>query len=296
MRTYPNIASLAAAADENLLKLWEGLGYYSRARNLKIASQQIMAEFDGEFPSNLAEIKKLKGIGPYTAAAISSISFGLPEPAIDGNLLRVTSRLFELENDISKISSRKTFDEILRKIISVDEPGNFNQALMDLGSTICRPKLPKCEKCPVQQYCLAYLHGTQENFPVKSKKLKQKPVYYQAFVIRNNVNEYLLEQRPSSGLLASMWTFPMVEVKKNAEIQLPADLRGLVVKTKTIGEITHTFSHLKWFVTVVDCILAEDIVQETVLYNQRWIKSGDKQIVFPKPQLKMFSLLEKDQH
>lgn len=292
IHTYPNVASLATANDEELLKLWEGLGYYSRARNLKFAAQQIVKDYDGKFPSNLSDIKSLKGIGPYTAAAISSISFGMPEPAIDGNLLRVTSRLFELENDISKISSRKIFDAILRELISENEPGNFNQALMDVGSLVCSPKLPKCEECPIQSYCVAYVHGIQENFPIKTKKLKQKPMYYQAFAIQNTSGEYLLEQRPLSGLLAGMWTFPMIEVEKNAEIRLPSSLHDVVVKTENVGEVTHIFSHLKWFVTVVKCELATDIIRETASYNQKWTTVDDEYTVFPKPQLKMFELLK----
>ncbi|MGL5343022.1 MAG: A/G-specific adenine glycosylase, partial [Lactococcus garvieae] len=133
MEKYPKIEDLAVADDDELLKLWEGLGYYSRARNLKIAAQQVMTEFQGQFPDALKDIQSLQGIGPYTAAAIASISFGLPEPAIDGNLMRVTSRLFEIDADISKAASRKIFDEKLRELISEDHPGDFNQALMDIG-------------------------------------------------------------------------------------------------------------------------------------------------------------------
>ncbi|MFC4652811.1 A/G-specific adenine glycosylase [Lactococcus nasutitermitis] len=292
---YPNLKALAEANDEELLKLWEGLGYYSRARNLKIAAGQIVSTFDSIFPNQLSDILSLKGIGPYTAAAISSISFNLAEPAIDGNLLRVTSRLFELDDDISKASSRKIFDEKLRLLISQHRPGDFNQALMDLGSMICSPKAPLCEECPIQKYCDAYQHQTQENFPVKTKKLKQKPVYYQAFALELN-GKYLMIQRPETGLLANMWTFPMIEVEdKENKVQIPAELRQQVVKTEVVGEITHVFSHLKWYVTVIKCQLATDIVQEVApLSKQEWISKEDfKTTVFPKPQLKMFDLIKK---
>lgn len=292
---FPDVASLAAADDAELLKLWEGLGYYSRARNLKIAAQQIMSDFDGKFPEALADIKSLKGIGSYTTAAIASISFGQAEPAIDGNLLRVTSRLFALADDISKASSRKIFDEKLRTIISADRPGDFNQALMDLGSKICTPKNPDCTECPISDYCAAFGAGTQEDFPIKSKKIKQKKVYYQAFAVKNADGEYLLEKRADSGLLASMWTFPMVEVTdENADVQLPENLRKIVVKTEEVGEITHVFSHLKWFVKVVSCQLSADRVTEDALYNEKWTTAADKKTVFPKPQLKMFELLENE--
>ena len=174
MEQFPTIKDLAGAEEQKLLKAWEGLGYYSRARNLKAAAQQIMAEFDGEMPQTITDIRSLKGIGPYTAGAIGSIAFGLPEPAIDGNVMRVVSRLFCIEADIAKASSRGVFDKAMRTIISHDEPGEFNQALMDLGSSICTPTSPLCEECPLQEYCLAYQQGTQTDFPVKSKKRSQK--------------------------------------------------------------------------------------------------------------------------
>jgi A/G-specific adenine glycosylase len=137
MEWFPTIEDLANAAEDKLLKSWEGLGYYSRVRNIQAAAKQIIEEHDGKMPDTIEEISKLKGIGPYTAGAIGSIAFGLPEPAIDGNVMRVVSRLFCIEEDIAKTSSRKIFDEAMRAIIDEQHPGEFNQALMDLGSRIC---------------------------------------------------------------------------------------------------------------------------------------------------------------
>ncbi|EPH93330.1 A/G-specific adenine glycosylase [Enterococcus faecalis 06-MB-DW-09] len=313
MEQFPTIQDLAAAEEQKLLKVWEGLGYYSRARNLKAAAQQIVAEFDEEMPQSIEEIRSLKGIGPYTAGAIGSIAFGLPEPAIDGNVMRVVSRLFCIEADIAKASSRRPFDEAMRTIISPDEPGEFNQALMDLGSRICTPTTPKCEECPISQYCLAYAENRQTDFPVKSKKAKPKDVYYIAGAIEDQ-GSFLLVQRPETGLLASMWHFPLVEVTKEQyealqrtwakEEQLQLDLIAeddaleifpdlpVVWQKRHFGEITHIFSHLKWHVLLFYGRKRGEIP----LQDSEWAaKESFQNYVFPKPQQKLVDQLKKYQ-
>jgi A/G-specific adenine glycosylase len=313
MEQFPTIQDLAVAEEQKLLKVWEGLGYYSRARNLKAAAQQIVAEFDGEMPQSIEEIRSLKGIGPYTAGAIGSIAFGLPEPAIDGNVMRVVSRLFCIEADIAKASSRRPFDEAMRTIISPDEPGEFNQALMDLGSRICTPTTPKCEECPISQYCLAYAENRQTDFPVKSKKAKPKDVYYIAGAIEDQ-GSFLLVQRPETGLLASMWHFPLVEVTKEQyealqrtwakEEQLQLDLIAeddaleifpdlpVVWQKRHFGEITHIFSHLKWHVL----LFYGRKRGELTLQDSEWAaKESFQNYVFPKPQQKLVDQLKKYQ-
>ena len=313
MEQFPTIQDLAAAEEQKLLKVWEGLGYYSRARNLKAAAQQIVAEFDGEMPQSIEEIRSLKGIGPYTAGAIGSIAFGLPEPAIDGNVMRVVSRLFCIEADIAKASSRRPFDDAMRTIISPDEPGEFNQALMDLGSRICTPTTPKCEECPISQYCLAYAENRQTDFPVKSKKAKPKDVYYIAGAIEDQ-GSFLLVQRPETGLLASMWHFPLVEVTKEQyealqrtwakEEQLQFYLIAeddaleifpdlpVVWQKRHFGEITHIFSHLKWHVL----LFYGRKRGELTLQDSEWAaKESFQNYVFPKPQQKLVDQLKKYQ-
>jgi len=313
MEQFPTIQDLAEAEEQKLLKVWEGLGYYSRARNLKAAAQQIVAEFDGKMPDSIEEIRSLKGIGPYTAGAIGSIAFGLPEPAIDGNVMRVVSRLFCIEADIAKASSRRPFDEAMRTIISPDEPGEFNQALMDLGSRICTPTTPKCEECPISQYCLAYAENRQTDFPVKSKKAKPKDVYYIAGAIEDQ-GSFLLVQRPETGLLASMWHFPLVEVTKEQyealqrtwakEEQLQLDLIAeddaleifpdlpVVWQKRHFGEITHIFSHLKWHVL----LFYGRKRGELTLQDSEWAaKESFQNYVFPKPQQKLVDQLKKYQ-
>ncbi len=251
MEWFPTIEELATAPEEKLLKAWEGLGYYSRARNIQAAAKQIMSEFDGKMPQTPEEISSLKGIGPYTTGAI--------------NVMRVVSRLFCIEADIAKASSRKIFDEAMRKIIDETYPGEFNQAMMDLGSAICTPTSPKCEACPIQAFCLA--------FPVKTKKAKPKDVYYISAALQNHSGAYYFEERDSQKLLANMWTFPMVEVtqeeyerlkkgweaKREVDLfddlvaedgkELPFEKQELFIwQTRHLGEVTHVFSHLKWHV------------------------------------------------
>lgn len=314
MEEFPTIKDLAEADEQKLLKVWEGLGYYSRARNLKIAAQQIMEEFAGQFPETPEEIQSLKGIGPYTTGAISSIAFGLPEPAIDGNIQRVVSRLFEIDADISKASSRKIFDAATRKIISHDQPGEMNQAFMDLGSSICTPTSPKCKECPIQAFCFAYENDRQTEFPVKSKKIKPKDVYYIAGAIENTQKEFLLVQRPE-GLLAKMWQFPLQEVskeeyeellrtwQKEESNQLTLDLVAeeltpqifdewpVVWQKRHFGEITHIFSHLKWHVL----LFYGRTTKEFSLDNSEWAKEERfKEFVFPKPQQKLVAQFKKN--
>ncbi|MEQ7178231.1 A/G-specific adenine glycosylase [Enterococcus thailandicus] len=326
MEWFPTIEELANAPEEKLLKAWEGLGYYSRARNIQAAAKQIMSEFGGEMPQTVAEISSLKGIGPYTTGAIASIAFDLPEPAIDGNVMRVVSRLFCIEEDIAKASSRKVFDEAVRSIIDEEHPGEFNQAFMDLGSAICTPTSPKCEICPIQSFCLANKRGIQTNFPVKTKKAKPKDVYYVAAAIQDQAGSFYLEKRTSQKLLADMWTFPLVEVTleryqelqqewasvvdnqpnlfdellvAEKQIDLPfAHQETVVWQKRHLGEVVHVFSHLKWHVLLfygratsrTNQLLPET---EAALWTD---EAKFAQFVFPKLQMKLVEQLEKNRN
>lgn len=326
MEWFPTIEELANAPEEKLLKAWEGLGYYSRARNIQAAAKQIMSEFGGEMPQTVAEISSLKGIGPYTTGAIASIAFDLPEPAIDGNVMRVVSRLFCIEEDIAKASSRKVFDEAVRSIIDEEHPGEFNQAFMDLGSAICTPTSPKCEICPIQSFCLANKRGIQTNFPVKTKKAKPKDVYYVAAAIQDQAGSFYLEKRTSQKLLADMWTFPLVEVTleryqelqqewasvvdnqpnlfdellvAEKQIDLPfAHQETVIWQKRHLGEVVHVFSHLKWHVLLfygratsrTNQLLPET---EAALWTD---EATFAQFVFPKVQMKLVEQLEKNRN
>lgn len=325
---FPTIKELAEADEDRLLKAWEGLGYYSRVRNMQSAAKDIMDRFNGMMPSNITDILSLKGIGPYTGGAIGSISYQLVEPAIDGNVMRVYSRLFCLEDDIGEAKSRKVFDEKVRATISQKRPGDFNQALMDLGATVCTPTSPKCEICPLKEFCGALSRNQTTDFPVKKKKVKTVSMYYVALAIQNELGEYLLTKRPSDGLLANMWTFPLLEVTKEAHSQIEKDwknyqldikepnlfdfvaeenltlldgsMMALLKKEKPaviwqkqpLGEVKHVFSHRKWHILLAkgyQIIEKEFILAE----NEHWVKEEDfDSFVFPKPQQKMVGLLD----
>lgn len=312
MEWFPTIEDLANAEEDKLLKAWEGLGYYSRVRNMQHAAKEMVETFDGKMPQTIEDILSLKGIGPYTGGAIGSIAFSLPEPAIDGNVMRVYSRLFCLSDDIALPKTRKVFDKYVRETMSQTEPGDFNQALMDLGATICTPTKPSCETCPIKHYCEARKTDTVSSYPVKKKKEKAKPLYYVADVIRNKTGAFLLEKRPEDGLLSNMWTFPMRDVTKEdydrlvasydsvekKELQVAEQLslyeeEKIDIKEKQLlGIVTHIFSHRKWHVLVV-----EDLLRDTdreMLEKQKWVYQEEfDQYVFPKPQQKMVDLLKK---
>ncbi|MEK5068472.1 A/G-specific adenine glycosylase [Sporosarcina sp. FSL K6-1508] len=247
IENFPTMDTLAEAEENDLLKMWEGLGYYSRVRNLQAGVREVVSNYGGEVPSNRTEISTLKGVGPYTAGAVLSIAYGVPEHAIDGNVMRVISRLLLIEEDIAIPRTKKIFEAVVMDLIDKEDPSSFNQGLMELGATICTPK-PRCLLCPVRDFCLAFHEGRQEGLPVKTKKTKMKIIPVVSFAIRNQQGEWLLRQRPEKGLLASMWEFPMVEPAENNTPQEMAR-EHFSIELKDVVDILsfkHIFSHLTW--------------------------------------------------
>lgn len=247
---YPTVQDLAEAEEQEVLKMWEGLGYYSRARNLHTAVREVVENYGGEIPSEPDELGKLKGIGPYTKGAILSIAFDQPEPAVDGNVMRVFSRILKIEEDIALARTKKLFETYVAEIISKDDPSSFNQAIMDLGATICTPKTPGCMLCPVQEHCMAFAEGIQEQLPIKSKAKKQKKVPYVVLAITNSSGKWLLEKRPDTGLLANLWQFPMAPINEigwdHLENWMYQEYGMKIATGKKIGKVKHVFSHLIW--------------------------------------------------
>lgn len=312
LTTFPDIYKLANADDDVLLKVWEGLGYYSRVRNMKEAAIQVVTHHDGNFPTEFEEIKKLKGIGPYTAGAISSIAFQLAEPAVDGNLMRVLSRLFEIDVDIAKPASRKVFEAVMYHIIDNERPGDFNQALMDLGATICTPKNYDPTQSPVKEFNASYINETYLDYPVKSKKKKKKIVNYIALLIQNENGEYLLEKRLQNKLLANMWTFPLIEEQtiiensswksfvKNDLYSLELSEKELLMKitdekynltvsvsSQSTGMVSHVFTHLHWNIYSYKATTNE--LNNVIPVNCEWVSEKDfDQFVFPVLQQKIW--------
>ena len=217
MEALPTVYDLAEVEDDRLMKLWEGLGYYSRVRNMQKAAVQVMEEYGGRIPEDFETLLSLKGIGRYTAGAIASIAYGKKVPAVDGNVLRVYARLTENRGDIMKQSVRKSVENDLTEQMSEDRPGDFNQAMMEIGACVCIPNgAPHCEKCPLQQICLAYADGTQLQYPNKAKA-KERTVEEKTILIIRDAELAALHKRPAKGLLAGMYEFPSMKGYHTAE-------------------------------------------------------------------------------
>ena len=308
---FPTVESLADAPEERLLKAWEGLGYYSRVRNMQKAAQQIMNEFEGKFPSTYEGISSLKGIGPYTAGAISSIAFNLPQPAVDGNVMRVLARLFEVNHDIGNPSNRKIFQAMMEVLIDPDRPGDFNQALMDLGSDIEAPVNPRPEESPVKEFSAAYQHGTMDRYPIKAPKKKPIPIYLKALVVQNNQGQFLLEKNESEKLLAGFWHFPLIEVDDFSDQTQDLDLFSQVAEPilqlgpspqesfeqdydlevdwqdLRFEEVKHIFSHRKWHIQIIAGRVAE--TQEYADREVLWLSPEEfSNYPLAKPQQKIW--------
>ena len=246
--TLPNIQSLAEAPQELLLKLWEGLGYYSRARNLQKTAQILMQEYGGEIPADYERILALPGIGPYTAGAIASIAFSIPVPAVDGNVMRVLSRLTGDTTDVLSTAGKKIFTELAWQFVPEQNPGRFNQALMELGERICLPNTtPKCELCPLRSECVAYREGTTTSLPVRIKKTKRRVEKRQVVVAITGEHppRLLIHQREDSGLLASLWELPNT-LSENPMDALPPELQDGSIFISRLPSGKHLFSHIEW--------------------------------------------------
>ena len=258
LHRYPTVAALAQAEEEQLMKLWEGLGYYSRARNLKKAAIQIMEHYGGQLPSQAAELKKLPGIGDYTAGAIASIAYGQPEPAVDGNVLRVLARLLASREDIALAKTKAHITELLRHSYpSGKEAALLTEGIMELGETICIPNgEAKCAACPLQAHCLACETGTVANYPVKAPP-KERRVEQRTVLLLRHEGRYAIRKREEKGLLAGLWEFPNVLGKLSpAETIAWAEAQGLTVTACTpcpTGK--HVFTHVEWHMDayLLDC-------------------------------------------
>lgn len=279
MEELPIVADLAAAEEQKVLSLWQGLGYYSRARNLHTAAKQIINERKGIFPENYLDLLQLKGVGPYTAAAIASICFQEPVPAIDGNAFRVYARFYNIDLDISKASTRSYFFELGKEIMPSQLPGDFNQAVMDLGSQICTPSNPSCENCPLEEKCLAFSLNKQSELPVKTKKIKIRNREFNYLYIHHET-DFLLCLRKEKDIWQHLYDFP----------QATKDSESLTL----IHEDKHLLSHQRLQLFFWDLAVSKKELQQLKTIHSAQIVSLEKlkELPLPKPIEKFTNLMK----
>ncbi len=254
---YPTVEALAAAPLDEVLKLWEGLGYYRRARHLHHTAQVVAAL--GGFPQTVEELMRLKGIGRYTAGAIASMAFGVRAPVLDGNVIRVLTRLYDLSDDVSQPSTHARLWQLAEALVPAERAGDYNQALMQLGQRVCLPNAPRCAECPVRAYCRAHTHGTQSQRPVKQRKTATPHYDVAAGLIRDEGGRLLIAQRNADGLLGGLWEFPggKQETGETLPQTLQRELREELAIEVAVGElfcvVRHAFTHFKITLHAFEC-------------------------------------------
>lgn len=293
VESYPTVQELAAASEEEVLRLWQGLGYYSRARNLHACAKTIVSYYEGNFPDRYDELMKLKGIGVYTAAAIASFAFGERVPVVDGNVYRVLARLFGVDTDISKSSAHKEFFAVGKKLITHSDPAIHNQAMMEFGAIQCTPVKPNCMFCVLQTHCVAFRESRQADLPVKSKKLKVRNRYFYYYVVLNEEGQLLLNPRGPKDIWQGLYDFPLYESATEIAIDEALDaaaeryawLREARVKGDK-GPVKHLLSHQRLHVRFIELTIASSGV-EKISSVQEDLQFYDAQKVssLPKPIL-----------
>ncbi len=289
MKLFPTVFDLAKADQQQVLKAWEGLGYYSRARNLHAASKMIVEDFDGKLPESYDEIIKLKGIGPYTAAAVTSIAFGKPNAVVDGNVIRVITRYYGIEDDIRSSRTTKQVQELVNELISVQKPADFNQAMMELGATVCSPSKPDCLNCPIQSGCVATKIAKTNTIPYKSKAKKKPHKVIGVGIIEREDGKLLIALRPENAMLGGLWEFPGGKQEKKETIQqtvereLEEELGVEVHAYKEFMTLKHTYSHFSITMHAYLCKLISGAPKPKSSQEIRWVEKSElTEYPFPK--------------
>ncbi len=257
INAFPTVFDLANAEEDQVLKLWQGLGYYSRARNLHATAKYVAHELNGIFPDNYKELLKLKGIGEYTAAAIASFSYNEPVAVLDGNVYRVLSRYFNMDNDISDTKTKKVFQTLAQEVLLKDNPAIFNQAIMEFGALQCVPKNPDCESCVLSNSCAALQYNKVAQLPVKSKKTKVTPKYFNYLILKDITDKFIVQKREGKGIWENLYEFPLFET---AELMAPEVIEKQLIQMDFFGQkakeiillnseiIKHKLSHQHLFI------------------------------------------------
>lgn len=296
---FPDIEALANSDLQKVLKVWEGLGYYARARNLHRAAKIIHEEYTGKFPDRLETIQKLPGVGDYIAAAVLSIAFDQPYAVVDGNVKRVLARLYEISEPVNKSSSHKTFKGVADGLLDRRRPGIFNQAMMELGALVCKPKNPACSRCPIRSSCRTDRAGITNEFP-KRIQTPKTPVHHIAVGVVYKNNHMLITQRKPEGLLGGLWEFPGGKIRQHErpekacirEIKEEVNLN--VTVTGHIAQIKHAYTHFRILMDVFSCRYVSGRVKLNGPVDFRWITRREiEQYPFPKANHKFIALLDK---
>lgn len=296
---FPDIQSIAKADLEDVLKLWEGLGYYSRARNFHKACCRVIVDHDGQVPDNIYDFIDLPGVGDYIASAVQSICFNHPGAVVDGNVKRVLARLFQLDFPVNKSNSHAEFSKVANQLLDIKIPGTFNQAMMELGALVCKPGTPVCEFCPVVAFCLSFSQHTTDLFPKRIKR-KKVPEYRISVGVVEKKGKFLITKRKPDGLLGGLWEFPGGKIKKGETPEI-ACLREIKEETnldvKTLRHLTtvrHTYTHFKIHMDVYLCEFIRGRVSLKGPVDFRWITLKEiEKYPFPKANHKFFKALKK---
>ncbi len=284
MARFPTVQALAEASLDEVLKLWEGLGYYSRARNLHAAANMVMVDWNGRLPQTAADLMKLKGIGRYTAGAIASIAFNEPAPVLDGNVIRVLSRLTDLPDDVTQTSTKNDLWQLAEELVPPDRPGDFNQALMELGQQICLPARPMCLLCPLPTHCLARQRGTQLERPVRPPR-KRTPhydvvagiIWARDAVVGDPDSKFLIAQRPLDGLLGGLWEFPGGKQEANETLsqalirEIEEELAIQIEVGEFVTQIKHAYTHFRITLHAFQARHLSDSPQHLGVADHAWV-------------------------
>jgi A/G-specific adenine glycosylase len=281
LTAFPSVHALANAPLDHVLKLWEGLGYYSRARNLHKTSIIVSHNLEGRFPHTVDELLQLPGVGRYTAGAIASIAYGTIAPVLDGNVIRVFSRLLDLDEDVTQPKTLAKLWNVAGEWLSQSRPGDYNQSLMELGRTVCKPRNPLCTSCPIQAYCKAYQNGTQLERPVKQKKQATPHYDVAAGIIRDDSGRVLIAQRPMEGLLGGLWEFPGGKQEPDETLSecLKRELREELAIEVEVGDlfvsVKHGFTHFKITLHAFECCYISGEPQKLGVHDWAWVMEDE---------------------